>query len=53
MKVIAIIIVISLYSCMTSINVIKGDNNEIDHRQKMDSLQLIKNNIKAPKRWMK
>ncbi len=52
-KIIGIVILISLVSCNTSINVVKGDNNTIDSRQKIDSLQLIKNNIQPPKRWMK
>ena len=51
MKVIAIIILISLVSCNTSVVVIKGDSNEVNQRQKMDSLQLIKNNAKLPLRW--
>ena len=51
MKVIAIIILISLVSCNTSLVVIKGDSNEVNQRQKMDSLQLIKNNAKLPLRW--
>lgn len=56
MKILKIlIIIISLSGC--SVTYIKGDSNDvqtrIDNKQKMDSLQLIKNSIKIPKRWMK
>ena len=50
-KILKILILISLVSCNTSVVVIKGDNNEVNQRQKMDSLQLIKNNAKLPLRW--
>lgn len=56
MKILKIlIIIISLSGC--SVTYIKGDSNDvqtrIDNKQKIDSLQLIKNNIKPPKQWMK
>ena len=50
-KILKILILISLVSCNTSVVVIKGDSNEVNQRQKMDSLQLIKNNAKLPLRW--
>ncbi len=53
MKIITIIILISLVSCNASINIVKGDNNNINSKQKIDSVQLMKNNIKPPLRWMR
>ena len=51
MKILILIILISLIGCNTSINVVKGDNNHINARQKIDSIQLQKNEIKPPTRW--
>lgn len=55
MKILKILILISLTSC--SVTYIKGNSNDvqtkIDNKQKIDSIQLMKNNIKPPKRWMK
>ena len=53
MKIITIIILISLVGCNASINIVKGNNNDINARQRIDSLQLIKNNIQPPKKWMR
>lgn len=50
-KAIAIIIILSVVACNTSLVIFKGDKNEINQRQKMDSLQLIKNDSKLPTRW--
>ena len=52
-KIAYLIIVISLFSCNASIVVLKGDNNDINTRQKIDSLQLQKNNRKLLDRWLK
>ncbi len=51
MKIIILLILISFISCESSIIVIKGDSNEIDLKQRMDSLQLQKNEFKPPLRW--
>lgn len=55
MKILKILILISLTSC--SVTYIKGNSNDvqtkIDNKQKIDSIQLMKNNIKPPKRWMR
>ena len=52
-KTIGIIIITSLTSC--SVTYVKGDSNDvrtkIDNKQKIDSMQLLKNNIKPPKKW--
>ena len=54
MKIITTLIILtSLTSC--SVTYIKGDSNDvrtkIDNKQKIDSMQLLKNNIKPPKKW--
>ena len=54
MKIITTLIILtSLTSC--SVTYIKGDSNDvltkIDNKQKIDSIQLLKNNIKPPKKW--
>ena len=48
MKAIIILIAISLVACNTSIVVLKGDSNEVHQKQKMDSIQLNKNEFKIP-----
>lgn len=51
MKAIAIVAIISIVACNASIVVIKGDNNDVRKQQKMDSVQLQKNDFKLPNRW--
>ncbi len=52
-KTIWILIMISLVSCNNNYTFIKGDNNYINAKQRIDSIQLQKNEFKPPLRWMK
>ena len=52
MKAILVLMLISFLGCNASLVLIKGNvKGDVKLQQKMDSLQLEKNNFKAPERW--